>query len=159
MERYVAEALAGRAEWAPLLAATELDLSEVVGNNMHLAGPSIGAIAGVVAKLVQAEIKKQKGTEVVVTRGEKRKAQPGAHESNVFQGVPGAKAREAPLPPTRTFVRSTRTGVGHAVRFCGEGLHAYQWETECGWKCGKAKHEACNADAVSCTRCKLALRG
>ena len=61
VERYVAEALAGRAEWAPILAAAELDLTNVVGDGMHCAGPSIGAIAGVVSKLFVAEVKKQHG--------------------------------------------------------------------------------------------------
>ena len=61
IERYVAEALAGRAEWAPLLAAAELDLTDVVGDGVRSTGPGIGAIAGVVTKLVAAEFKKQQG--------------------------------------------------------------------------------------------------
>ena len=160
MERYVAEALAGRAEWAPILAAAEFDLTEVVGNGMHSAGPSIGAIAGVVSKQVKAEVDKQRATEGKLSRGSKRKdtvltkmPDPPAPEPVVV-----APACAASCSTARSFIRSTRTGVGHLVRFCGDGLRRHQWETGCGWKYGKARHEACDANAVSCTRCKLALR-
>ena len=174
VERYVAEALAGRAEWAPILAAAELDLSEVVGNGLHTMGPSIGAIAGVVSKLVASEVKKIKITESTATRKARRKApvlEPIVEapvtevpEQKVIVEEPAcAVVPEVPVcieerRPARSYIRSTRTGVGHVVRFSGIGLHLSQWETECGWKFGKARQEACDLDAVSCTRCKLVTR-
>ena len=44
VERYVADALAGRAAWAPLAAASELDLSDVVAHGGAKAGPGLGAL-------------------------------------------------------------------------------------------------------------------
>ena len=58
VERYVAEALARRAAWAPLPAATDFDIAEVVGNERADGTPGLGAIAGVVAKLFKGEVAK-----------------------------------------------------------------------------------------------------
>ena len=46
----------------------------------------------------------------------------------------------------------------NVVKFSGAALHTCQWETLCGWKYGEANYVTCGADAVSCTRCKAALR-
>ena len=172
VERYVAEALAGKAEWAPLLAATELDLTEIVGGDGHSSGPGLGAIASVIGKLVKAEVKKHGK----ITKGSKRKSskagldEPAAEAGVVSQPKDGVLV-EAPPPAAvtaassssagpsgRSFVKSVRTGVGHLVRFAGDGLLPEQWETECGWRSGRARHAPCDIAAVSCSRCKMALR-
>ena len=160
VERYVAEALAGRAEWAPLLAAAELDLTDVVGDGIRSSGPGIGAIASVVTKLITEEFKKQQGN-----RDKQTKVNAKANEDIPCKLPSAGIDKRAPVPASspssssagRTYVRSSRTGVGHAVRFCGIGLLEVQWETECGWRYGKAKHVACSVGEVSCSRCRAAL--
>ena len=86
-----------------------------------------------VSKLVAAEVKKQHGM------------------------LNEAPASTSSSSSGRTFIRSTRSEVGHVVKFSGAALHTCQWETMCGWKYGEANFVTCGADAVNCARCKAAL--
>ena len=62
VERYVAEALAGRAAWAPLVAATELDGDAVIGTRITDGSlPGYGAIARTIASLVKAARRREEG--------------------------------------------------------------------------------------------------
>ena len=57
VERYVADALNERAAWAPIAAAGEMDLSDVIAQaSGRELGPKLGEIAGLVKEVVRSEV-------------------------------------------------------------------------------------------------------
>ena len=122
----------------------------------------MGAIAGVIGKLVKAEFGKMSALQGTApeAKGSKRKCNSvdvSKSEPDVTAVAGSSGAYSSSGPPEKAFIRSSRTGVGHVVRFAGLGLHLAQWETSCGWKFATAPHAACAAADVSCSRCRRAM--
>ena len=129
IERYVGEALAARASWAPLMAAGAFDATRMVADCAlpGPASPSLGTLAGAVARLVQQEM---------------RQRPPPAHDADL---------REQP-PAGKDCVTSVRTGTCHVIKHM-DGLPVESWEAACGWKFGKVRHTLESASPISCRRC------
>ena len=149
-ERYVADAPAGRAAWAPLLAATEFDLTEMVGGMDAGKVPGIDAIARVLGKLVRTEVAKAQHSGGGASSG-------GGTEraARVIGGTDTEAVKEQ--ASSQHFVKSGQTGVGHVVRHAGAGPHPRLWETACGWRYGLANHVQICAQEVSCARCAVVV--
>ena len=141
VEKYVAEAVAGKASWAPLIAATELDVEAVVGG--HSSGvelPSFGTLAGMISKLVKAEVSKA----TTIDKDQIR--------TIADTGIGVATAERNGLTGDGQYIRSIK-GVGHVIRFGGPRLPPEQWETACGWFFGFRAHAPCTEDEVTCKKC------
>ena len=129
IERYVGEALAARASWAPLMAAVAFDAARMV-SDCALPGPSspsLGTLAGAVARLVQQEL---------------RQRPIPAHGADV----------QARPPASKDCVMSVLTGVGHVAKHM-EGLPTEEWEAACDWRFGKVRHVFGSTSGISCRRC------
>ena len=129
IERYVGEALAARASWAPLMAAGAFDAARMVSDCAlpGPASPSLGTLAGAVARLVQQELRQRP--------------------------IPAQVADAQAQPRSdRDCVMSVRTGVGHVIKHMGD-LPPEAWEAACGWRFGKVRHTFEPTSAISCRRC------
>ena len=133
IERYVDEALAGRAAWAPLMAAGSWNLEAAIGTHGPPgAGPDLGALAGLVHELVRSEVRRS-------TADITRDAAPAAQPHEVVVGG--------------------RSGIAHIARHGGSSLARGDWETACGWRYGHRPHTLDGQAPITCRRCMAAAVG
>ena len=145
MEKYVAEALPGRAAWAPLLAASDFDAAQVIGDGHSDNTPGLGDIAGLVANLVKKEVAK--------TQSKRKPGDERSNNINLTAAETGGSMASSSSAAPRCVI-STRIGVGHVVRIGDPQLAPELWETACGWKFGGKPHAVSDATGVNCKRCK-----
>ena len=146
---------------APIDAAAVLDGEALIGSHASGSGmPGIGLIAGTIADMVKAEVRKvshsaggpmaQVKKKVKTIAGDSEKA---AHDDRAHPGPTDDKPDDEKLQ----FIRSSRTGVGHLVRCAEVRLHPSLWEAACGWRFGLKPHGPATREEVTCSRCRSAL--
>ena len=159
----MADALAARASWAPVAAAEEFDMAQVVGfsgMSSH-GGPSMTAISSWIKERVSLEVAKHGRSQTclhVSGNGSSNDVSARIDEPRVevFEEISKRpKAKEERL----VAAKSTVTDIGHVVRHAGSELHPSCWVTACGWKFANSEYEKSMGD-VNCTTkgCKAAIR-
>ena len=159
IERYVADALAEKAWWAPLAAAQDWDTSDILGamGTQGGAGTSVHALSGWIKQCVRTELRahgteahgmtQALGTEVHARsdsvahvaehlgggdQGADRVEHP-AEDCELPGQAGGDEVRPVDVVGERA-IRATRTGVVHLVRVGGTEVHPSCLVAWCGWR-------------------------
>ena len=149
----MADALAGRAAWAPLAAADGWDLTQTLTEvsgplGVGSGGPSVSALAGWVRQCVRTEQTRVTGREDASTR----------HTTHVDLGTGNGTGNGEQVRGLLSEPRPVREGVRggadavHLIRVGGADAHPDCWVTLCGWRFARRPHVRCAGALASCGR-------